>query len=397
MEKVHIIERLMEQVKLFPTKPGVYIMKNSLGNVIYIGKAKKLRNRVMQYFYHSKSRLPKIDAMISNINSIEYILTDTELEAFLPECRLIKEIKPRYNSQMKNDRKYLYIKISVNEKYPRISIENKADEASKAHEANRADEVSKVNEANRAYKANKTYPLFFGPYTSRSSVERTVSIIKENFLIRKCSSASFGRKSSGCLNYSLGKCMGVCRNDENYDAYRKCISHIVLFLEGKDDSILQSLEEKLIQAAEKLEFEKAAKYRDDIRAIKHVLNKQNVIQSSTRKRNVIAIENIEKGRYKIFLFKGNRMISSEPFSIGDIDKSRFIEYLNRIIMDGFKNKTFDVNDMLGQQEIDEAQIIYSYLKRKKNDIMSYWIPSSWLAEDNPRLISSLEKIIEKIL
>lgn len=357
---------LIEQVKLFPSKPGVYIMKDSLGNVIYVGKAKKLKNRVLQYFYQRKDRAPKIDVMVDNIHSIEYILTDTELDAFLTECRLIKEIKPRYNSQMKNDGRYTYIKISINEKYPGISVVTDKDE---------------------------TDSLFFGPYTSLNSVERAVSVIKENFLIRKCSNGLF-KRSSGCLNYSLGTCMGVCRGDADYDAYRKCVDNVALFLEGKDNSIIESLTEKINQAAEKLEFEKAAKYRDDLRALKHILNKQNLIRLSAKRRNVVAIEATGERSYKVFLFKGNRLISSEAFYAGNTDRTSAEEYFYNLIIDNFKNTNIDISEILTRQEIDEAQIIYSYLKSRKNDILSFRIPASWLTGNNPKLRAEVDRIVE---
>lgn len=356
---------LIEQVKLFPSKPGVYIMKDSLGNVIYVGKAKKLKNRVMQYFYHIKDRAPKIDDMVDNIHSIEYILTDTELEAFLTECRLIKEIKPRYNSQMKNDGRYAYIKISINEKYPGISVVTDKDE---------------------------TGSLFFGPYTSQTSVERAVLFIKENFLIRKCSNALF-KRSSGCLNYSLGTCMGVCRGDTDDTAYRKCVDNVVLFLEGKDSSIIESLTEKINLAADRLEFEKAAKYRDDLRALKHILNKQSLIRSSSKRRNVIAVEATGKCCYKVFLFKGNRLISSGTFSTENTDRTSAVQHFYNLIIDNFKNKNIDISETLDRQEIDEAQIIYSYLKSRKNDILSLRVPASWLTGGNPRLKSELDRIV----
>jgi len=354
---------LIEQVKLFPSTPGVYIMKDSLGNVIYVGKAKKLKNRVMQYFYQSKDRAPKIDVLVDNIHSIEYILTDTELEAFLTECRLIKEIKPRYNSQMKNDGRYTYIKVSVNEKYPGILVVTDKD---------------------------GTDSLFFGPYTSLNSVERAVAVIKENFLIRKCSNGLF-KRSSGCLNYSLGMCMGVCRGDADYDEYRKCVDNVVLFLEGKDNSITESLTEKLNLAVDKLEFEKAAKYRDDLRALKHILNKQSLIRSSAKRRNVVAIEPTGKRCYKVFLFKGNRLISSEAFSAENADRTSAAEYFYNLIIDNFKN--IDISEVLTRQEVDEAQIIYSYLKSRKNDILSFRIPASWLAGNNPKLRAEVDRIV----
>lgn len=361
---------LIEQVKLFPPKPGVYIMKDSLGNIIYVGKAKKLKNRVIQYFYNQRDRSPKINALVENIHSIEYILTDTELEAFITECRLIKEKKPKYNSQLKNDRRYTYIKISMSERFPRVSVAAEKD-----------DDGS----------------LFFGPYTSLSSVERVVSFIKECYPIRKCSRMPSAGKSSGCLNYSLGMCMGACRKDADHDAYRKCIENIVLFLEGKDNSVVESIKEKISQAADRLDFEKAAKYRDDLRAIRHVLSKQMLIESSSKRRNIIAIEPTGKSSLKIFLFKGNRLMGAESFFMESADKEDVLEYLKSIILKGFKNSGLCVGGVLSRQEIDEAQIIYSYLRKNKNNIMSFWIPSSWLVEGNPRLRTGLCKIADRIL
>ncbi len=364
---------LIEQVRLFPSSPGVYIMKDSLGNVIYVGKAKKLKNRVLQYFYHRRDRDPKINALVGNIHSIEYILTDTELEAFLTECRLIKEIKPRYNSQMKNDGSYAYIRIDINEKYPGISVVTNKDEASE----------------------DGTGALFFGPYPSRSNVERAVSFLKEFFLIRKCSDAFF-RSSSGCLNYSLGTCMGACRGDTDYEAYRKCIDNVVLFLEGKDNSIIESLMRRINLASDSLEFEKAAKYRDYLRALKHILNKQSLIRSSSKRRNIVAIEAIDRCRYKVFFFKGNRLISCEPFSTANFDRASAVRHFYNLIMDNFKNKNIDIGEALTRQEIDEAQIIHSYLKKRKSDILSFRIPASRLAGDNPELKAEIDRIIEMI-
>ena len=176
----------------------------------------------------------------------------------------------------------------------------------------------------------------------------------------------------------------------------KCINDIVMFLGGKDNSLLELLKEKITTAADRLEFEKAARYRDELRAIKHVLNKQSLIQSSSKRRNIIAIEPIGRFCYKIFLFKGNRLIDMEPFSTEGICKISAVGYFHDIVINNFKNKnlkSLEMNEPLSQQDIDEAQIIYSYLKSKKNNIMSFWIPASWLADNNPKLIAGLDKIV----
>jgi len=357
---------LVEKARSFPAKPGVYFMKDSMGNIIYVGKAKKLRSRVMQYFQHNRDRSPKINALIENIHDIEYVLTDTELEAFLTECRMIKELKPRYNSQMKNDRKYAYIKISLNEKFPRMSITTEKDE---------------------------TGSLFFGPYTSQVSVERAVAFMRDYFKIRKCSRLPLSKNSSGCLNYGLGLCLGACMGDVSSDDYRKCVDRAVMFLEGKDDTVLNDLNDRIIKAAENLEFEKAAKYRDEFRALRHVLNKQVLIRSSSRGRNILAIEPVGKNCYKVFLFKGNRLLNTWSFSAENTSRVHAVDFFANEISDSIKVRYHGKCTVLSQQDIDEAQIIYSYLKKRKNDIKSYWLPTNWFSGCNSRLKTGVDKII----
>lgn len=363
-------EEAAQQAKRLPLCPGVYLMKDSQDTIIYVGKAKSLRKRVLQYFRKSKDRAPKVDAMVSCIHTIEHIVTDTELEAFLTECRLIKEIKPKYNRQMKNDKKYSYIKISSNERFPRISVV-----------------TSKTGRG----------AMFFGPYTSRSSAEKTVEFIKEHYLVRKCSTASRSRETSGCLNYSLGSCLGACRNDVDSQEYDKTINGIILLLGDKDTSPVKRLEKKMKDAAEVLEFEKAAKYRDYLKGLQHVLHKQRLIQSSLRRRNIIAIEHVKDNVCKVFLFKGNHLRRAESISVESPDEAVLAEHLRQLVLCNFTVENGDKTEAVSRQEIDEVQIIYSYLKRSRNNIQSFWIPASWLEPGNSKLSAGLSKVMDHIL
>jgi excinuclease ABC subunit C len=361
---------LLQAVKQLPQLPGVYLMKDMLDNIIYVGKARKLRSRVSQYFQSAKDFPPKIKEMTRNIRSFEYITADTELDAFLLECKLIKEMKPKYNKQMKNDKKYNYIRISMKEEFPRISI------------------VTGKTDNQSAY---------FGPYTSLNRVENTVEFIKENFQIRKCYSGSIIRKSSGCLNYHLGKCLGACMDGIDKEEYSRCINHIILFLEGDHSVPVRELQRKMEEAVENLEFEKAAQYRDHIKGIRHVMNKQKLIRSSLKGRNIIAVEPMDDKTAKLFFVRSNKLLFSEAVVFRASCIQEIHKHLKKLTVEHFESPIETIGVRLSQQDIDEAQIIFSYLRRKRNSIMSFWIPANWLEEGNESINAGITRMIERIL
>lgn len=343
------------------------MMIDLLGNIIYIGKAKNLKSRVSQYFTNQKDRAPKIAEMIHNIYTLNYIVTDTELDAFIEECRLIKEIKPRYNKQMKNNRNYSYIKIP-DEQYPKVTT---------------------VNE-----KANDG-AIYFGPFTSPHQAETTLQYLNDFYPIRKCNSPRLVKRASGCLFGQLGTCLSVCTGQVSPDEYRNHIVKIQQLLNGNNTVALQELSKRVDTAIENLKFEKAAQYREYYLGLRHVIGKQQLVQSSSKNRNILAVEFIDTVFAKLFFIKGNKLVYRKVFNITTKDNTDLKLHLKQIIREKFATEMSKMC-ALTQKDIDEAQIIYSYLKKNKKKIISFWIPSTRLNKESPGLDVTVLKIINRI-
>jgi excinuclease ABC subunit C len=354
-----------ELLKQIPQRPGVYMMLDSQANIIYVGKAKNLKIRVTQYFRNQKDRDLKVVEMIHNINAIEYIVTDTELDALIEECRLIKEIKPRYNRQMK-EQKCTYIKIPF-EPYPKVTaVTKKVDDSA----------------------------FYFGPFTSPHRVEITVQFLNDFYPLRKCPTTGLMKSSSGCLFKQLGKCLGVCTGRVSSNEYTVHIEKIRQLLNGKDPSVFQELSQMLDKAIVNLEFEKAAQYRDYYSGLRYVIGKQHLIQVSSKYRNILAVEFIDTLHAKLFFIKGNMLLHREVLKTETIiDNKDSGLYLKEIINDKFQSNKCS-NSRLTQKDIDEAQIIYSYLKRNRNNLISFWIPASRLKGD--KLDRTIAEITNRI-
>ncbi|HZW83314.1 MAG TPA: GIY-YIG nuclease family protein [Candidatus Deferrimicrobium sp.] len=355
-----------EMLKQLPQRPGVYRMSDLLGNIIYVGKAKNLKNRVSQYFRNQKDRAPKVVEMIHNIHTFNCEVTDTELDAFIEECRLIKEIKPRYNKQLKNT-KYLYLKIPT-ELYPKVTIvKEKTDDGA----------------------------VYFGPFTSRHRVESTVQYLNDFYPIRKCTSPGLVKRASGCLFRQLGTCLGACTGQISPEEYRVHIERIQLLLTGNDLAVPKELQRRVNSASENLKFEQAAKYREYYLGLRHVIGKQRLVQSSNRNRNILAVEFLDTNIAKLFYIKGNKLKYREVIDLLTKDKEDLRQHLKQNIQSKFVTEKSDRYG-LSQQDIDEAQIIYSYLKRNKQRINSFWIPANRLAGETSRLDTLVTEISKKI-
>lgn len=354
-------------LKQLPKKPGVYMMEDSLGNIIYVGKAKNLKSRVSQYFKNQKDRAPKVVEMISHIHKFEYIVTDTELDAFIEECRVIKEIKPRFNKQMKNDKKYCYIKIPV-EKYPKIAkVNNKIDDGA----------------------------LYFGPFTSPQRVETVLQYLKDFYPIRKCTTPGIVHRVNGCLFLQLGTCLGVCTGQVSPDEYSVHIEKVRQLLNGNDLATIQELPKRIDTAIQNLQFEKASQYSEYQTGLRHVIGKQRLIQSSSKNRNVLAVEFIDTELAKLFFIKGNKIVYRKILNILKTGIPELRQDLNQLIRDKFSTEKSSMV-RLSQQDIDEAQIVYSYLKKNRARILSFWIPATRLYGDTSSLDAIVIKIIKRI-
>jgi len=229
-----------EQLKLLPEKPGVYIMKDKYGEIIYVGKAVSLKNRVRQYFQNSRNHGAKVSAMVSNISEFEYIVTDSELEALILECNLIKKHRPKYNILLKDDKQYPYIKVTLNENYPRVLFTRRIE---------------------------KDKAKYYGPYSSSYAIRETIDIIKKLFPVRTCNRViGKNTKDRPCLNYYIGRCLAPCMGNVDEEEYNAMIKDICTFLSGKHDDLILELEQKMNEASENLDYEKAAElHKEDTR------------------------------------------------------------------------------------------------------------------------------------
>ncbi len=284
-----------EELKKLPDKPGVYIMHSDTDEIIYVGKAINLKNRVRQYFQNSKNKSPKVAAMVSHIAYFEYIVTASEMEALLLECNLIKEHRPKYNVMLKDDKTYPYIKVTTAEEYPRIFITRKY-----------------VKDKNR----------YFGPITDVTAARETVDIIHKLFPIRKCRKSlpkEIGRERP-CLNHHIGQCLAPCDGLVSAEEYRKVIDEAIAVLEGKYDYIIKYLEGIMYAASDELDFEKAAATRDKINGIKKIMEKQRISNTGIGDSDVIAFSRaMDEALVQVFFIRGGKLSGREHFLINAPD------------------------------------------------------------------------------
>lgn len=341
---------LEDKLKNLPENPGVYIMYDENREIIYVGKAINLKNRVRQYFQNSKNQHPKVAAMVEKITDLEYIITDSELEALILECNLIKKHRPRYNIMLKDDKQYPYIKLTVNEDYPRLL---------------------KVRDV------KKDGAKYFGPYTDVDAVNRTIDLMKSLFPIRYCSKniSKIMGKERPCLNYHIKKCIAPCQGNVSKEQYRELIDSIIMMLEGKQDEVLKRLESKMHDAAENLEFEKAAEIRDNMNSLIKIAEKQKIISSATIDQDIIASAvNQTASCIQVFFVRGGKLIGREHFIIEDIKLSDSREILSSFIKQFYESDTLLPREIILQEEIDDADIIERWLSDKKGGRVKLVVP-----------------------
>lgn len=354
---------LTEKVKNLPLSPGAYLMKDSVGQIIYVGKAKKLKNRVQSYFQNAKDHSPKVQKLKKHLKDFDYILTDTEFEAFLLECQLIKEYQPLYNRMMKSPQSFTYIVFNMGKEYRNIEITNNPSE----------------NDGH----------LIFGPFTSKNHVERAIQGIKECFKL-SCSNPS--RKNTACLNYSLGLCLGMCLGGPAVQQYNEITDKLIAFLQGNDRRILEEMKQMMVTASENYDFEAASKYRDYIQAVNALLNKEKVIEFTEENHNLLIIEKLNESTIKLFLIKRTNVLYSHKFSLEKQDKEQLAEKIKTNMITYFKSVASIPSIEVSKDEIDEAQIIYRYLN--SNNCSYFIIPEKWLNSEND---SSIDLAVNKLL
>lgn len=337
------------QLKILPEKSGVYIMKNDLGEVIYVGKAKILKNRVRQYFQNSKNHTEKVKAMVKNIAEFEYIVTDSEMEALILECNLIKKYSPKYNIVLKDDKYYPFIKITVNEEFPRVFVtRNYANDGSK----------------------------YFGPYTDAKAVYFVMDLIGKIFTIRTCKKAikEYGRKDRPCLNYHIGKCSAPCAGKIDKKKYNDIIDNIIELLKGKNKNILEELKMKMEKAAQNLEFEKAAVFRDKIEAVNKIAEKQKIVSNRFNNEDFINLYKDENDTcVQIFFSRNGKIIGRESFMF-DNTADIMDEILISDFLKSFYGGTAFVPKNIYVPAINDVEIIENWLSLKSNSKINIKIP-----------------------
>ena len=281
--------QIEEELKKLPDLPGVYLMKDDTGHIIYVGKAINLKNRVRQYFQSSKNHSIKVKKMVQHIASFEYIITRSEVEALVLECNLIKKFDPKYNIRLKDDKTYPYIKINIQDAFPRMTI---------------------------VRQMKKDGARYFGPYTNVSAMWEIVEIIKNTWPMRTCSRnlpRDIG-KERACLNCHIGKCLAPCEGKIKQEDYKKMIDEVLNFLSGKYKEVIKKLQEDMLTASEELQFEKAAQLRDQIMAIEKIEQKQTATLSSMLDQDVIAFaKSPEDTLIQVYFVRQGKLVGREHF------------------------------------------------------------------------------------
>ena len=367
--------QIEEELKKLPAKPGVYLMHDERDEIIYVGKAISLKNRVRQYFQRSKKPSAKIEQMVSHVSYFEYIVTDSEMEALILECNLIKKHRPRYNTMLMDDKAYPYIRITVDEDFPRVML---------------------------AHKQVRDKSRYFGPYPSGLAVKDTLELVHKLFGIRTCNRVlpRDQGKERPCLNYHIGQCMGPCQGYVTKEEYGKQIDRVISLLNGNYVQLRKELEEKMKAAAAELEFETAAKYRDLAESITKIAQQQKITDSSSlNDRDVIAsaIEGAD-AVVQVFFIRGGRLIGRDHFYLRISEEDKKSEILNSFIKQYYAGTPFLPGELMLPEEIEEQELLESWLSAKKGQKVTIRVPKKGtkeklveLAEENARMVLSKDK------
>ena len=349
-----------EELKKLPRKPGVYIMRDDKDVILYVGKAINLHNRVRSYFRENIGRGPAIDQMVSLIARFEYIVTDSELEALVLENNLIKENSPKYNTLLKDDKTYPYIKVTVGEDYPRILF-------------------------SRTMKKDKS--RYFGPYTSAAAVKDTIELLNKLYQLRTCNRVL--PRDTGlerpCLNYHIKQCLAPCQGYVSKEEYRQQVAGALEFLNGNYSPILKDLEEKMNKAAEELEFEEAARYRDLLSSVRQVSQKQKITEGVGEDKDILALYQDEtEAVVQVFFVRDGKLIGREHYHMTHVPENNKPAILQDFVKQFYAGTPFIPRELMLQYEIEDAELIEKWLSERKGSRVYLKVPK----------IGSKEKLVE---
>lgn len=361
---------IQEELKKLPGKPGVYLMHDEKDAIIYVGKAISLKNRVRQYFQSSRNKGAKIEQMVTHISRFEYIVTDSELEALVLECNLIKEHRPKYNTMLMDDKTYPFIKVTVNEPFPRVMM---------------------------ARRMKKDKSKYFGPYTSAGAVKDTIELIRKLYHIRSCNRSlpkDIG-KERPCLNYHIHQCYAPCQGYISREEYRKSIDEVVRFLNGNYDPILKELEEKMLDASENLEFEKAIEYRELLASVQKIAQKQKITDTAGDDRDIIAMASEgEDAVVQVFFIRGGRLIGRDHFYLKIAENDTKSEILSSFIKQFYAGTPYIPAELMLPEEIEDQEIIEEWLTTRREHKVRLRIPKKGTKE---KLVELAQKNAQMVL
>ena len=353
-----------DELKKLPSQPGVYLMHDAKDEIIYVGKAVSLKNRVRQYFQSSRNKSAKIEQMVSRIARFEYIVTDSEMEALVLECNLIKEHQPRYNTMLKDDKAYPYIKVTVGEDFPRVMLA-------------------------RTMKKDKN--RYFGPYTSAGAVKDTIDLIHKLYKIRTCS-RNLPRdtgKERPCLNYHIKQCDAPCQGYISKEEYGENIRQVLEFLNGRYDGVLKNLEEKMKAASDAMDFEKAIEYRDLLSSVKKVAQKQKITSSNMEDRDIIAMARDDMDAVvQVFFVREGKLIGRDHFRMSVATAETRGQILSSFVKQFYAGTPFLPKDLWVQYELEDMELIGQWLSARKGQKVRITVPKKG---DKERLVELAEK------
>ena len=357
---------IQEHLKQLPAEPGVYLMKDKFDNIIYVGKAKILKNRVRQYFQSSKNHSSKVKSMVKNIDKFEYIITDSELEALILECNLIKKYKPKYNVLLRDDKTYPYIKVTTNEDFPRVL---------------------------KVRKVIKDKAKYFGPYTNTTAVNDTLDIIKNIYPIRTCNidiERAIKTNMRPCLNLHIKRCVGPCTGNVTKEEYNKMIEEIILFLSGKEEKLIDILKEKMNKCAMDFNFEEAAIYRDKIKSLEDMMEKQKIDTStSDLNQDVIAMARAhDEACVQVFFVRNGNIVGREHFILEGVMDSTRESILGSFVKQFYMEQEYVPKEIIIEDEIEDSFILSEWLSSKKGQKVTIRVPQKG---DKKSLIEMVRK------
>ncbi|MCC8046330.1 MAG: excinuclease ABC subunit UvrC [Clostridiales bacterium] len=345
-----------EELKKLPGRPGVYIMHDARDTIIYVGKAISLKNRVRQYFQTSRNKGPKIEQMVSRISRFEYIVTDSELEALVLECNLIKEHRPKYNTMLKDDKSYPFIKVTVGEAFPRVVF-------------------------SRDMKKDKS--RYFGPYTSAGAVKDTIELINRLYKIRNCT-LSLPRdigKDRACLYYHIGQCPAPCQGLISQEEYRKSVDAALEFLNGNYAPVLDDLQRQMEEASEALDFEKAIQYRDLLSSVRQVAQRQKITHEDGEDKDVLAMAvDGSDAVVQVFFIRGGKMIGRDHFYLRVAPHDTKGTILSSFIKQYYAGTPFVPRELMLETEIEDHEVVEQWLTQKRGQRVYLRVPKKGTKE-----------------